>query len=441
MLPYIRHRTHNGTLVLTFFVLFFLIYQLWDRYGSVARTVPSLSQTNETNRTSIRNSISWEDFPKRIWTTAPLSPMRIKRDDADHVRTWMDLNPEHRYELLTDKSAETYVKDSFSDNRKVLDTYMSISDFILRADLVRYLALLHDGGVYNDLDVTCLRPIDLWIPPKFKDRTSVVLGVEADNEMGHEGSKLFGLVNWTVMARRDQPFMRYLVDRVIRNLEEAASKHNTTLGDLKLYRQEVLDVTGPQALTQAAFQYLSDVTQTTVNIQNFTKMKQPRLIEGILILPINAFGAGHQVQWSGAVEDGSALVHHHFAGSWKNSHIDGPSEEGKKKEEEKKEEEKNKEEVKKKAEEKKQEDEKEKRKKEDKQKTVEADSISTNEGAATSIGTPKGNGAILDVGKENMDSMQPKKEEKEKSADNAKIVGGTARKAKEDIRNQPSDGG
>ncbi|KAI4226282.1 MAG: hypothetical protein L6R40_008297 [Gallowayella cf. fulva] len=253
--------------------------------------------------------------------------MRIEKDAADRVRTWMDLNPEHRYELLTDGGAETYVKDNFPDDSRIVDTYMALGDFILRADLIRYLALLKDGGVYNDLDVGCNVPIDRWIPPMFKDKTSVVIGIEGDNDFGKGGSKLFGFVNWTLMARRDQPFMRYLIDRVIRNLHQATSKHNETLGTLKLYRQEVLDVTGPGALTQTVFRYLSEKTDTTVTAQNFTKIKRPRLVEGILVLPINAFGAGHQVRWCGAEEDGSALIHHYFAGSWKGSHPEGLSEE------------------------------------------------------------------------------------------------------------------
>ncbi|KAL9600854.1 MAG: hypothetical protein Q9219_002896 [cf. Caloplaca sp. 3 TL-2023] len=281
--------------------------------------------------------------------------MRIKKNDADHVRTWMDLNPEYRYELLTDGSAETYVQDNFPD--RIAEIYTGINDFILRADLIRYLVLLNQGGVYADLDVACVKPIDLWIPSKLRPNSSVVLGVEVDNDYGPNRSKQFELVNWTIMARRNQPFMQYLVDRVIENLEKAATKHNTTLAQLKPQRQEVIDVTGPMALTRAAFEYLSDATKTTVTTQNFTKMKRPQLMADILILPINAFGAGHQVTWSGADEDGSALVHHHFAGSWKTNHFDGPTQEEKKAaeekakaEEEKKNEEKAKEEARKKKE-------------------------------------------------------------------------------------------
>lgn len=329
----------KGTFTLSSLVFIFILWELWVRFSMSSRFAMAVPSSLVKTDIDVQNSTVLGDFPKRIWTTGPLSPMRIKKEDADRVRTWMDLNMEYRYELLTDGSAETYVKDHFPEHSKIRQTYLSLNDFIMRADLIRYLALLQDGGVYNDLDVGCLRPIDLWIPPAFKDNTSVVLGIEVDNEMGPDRSNLFELVNWTIMSRRNAPFMRFLVDRVIRNLEQDAAAHNTTLANLQPKRQEVIDVTGPAALTEATFQYLSEKTQTTVNMHNFTKMRRPKLVADILVLPINAFGAGHQVQWSGTDEDGSALVHHYFAGSWKTTHFDGPTEEEKKAEEAKKNEE------------------------------------------------------------------------------------------------------
>ncbi|KAI4255376.1 MAG: hypothetical protein LQ352_002608 [Teloschistes flavicans] len=313
----------KATFAISSVVFVLLLRQLWDRHSfpSPEHLVLNNVQAGGQNHTKL------EDFPKRIWTTGPLSLMRLKTDDMNYVRTWMDQNQEYRFELLTDASAEAYVIDNFAHHDKILNMYLSVQDYILRADLIRYLVLLKDGGVYNDVDVGCIKPIDLWIPPKFKDKTSVVLGIEVDNEMGPGRSKLFSLVNWTIMARRNAPFIRYLVENVLDNLDQAAHYQDTTLADLKPKRQEVLEITGPGALTQAAFQYLSEITTTNINIHNFTKMRQPKLVGDILVLPINAFGGGHQVQWSGTDENGSALVHHYYAGSWKTDHFDEPTEE------------------------------------------------------------------------------------------------------------------
>ncbi|KAL8957026.1 MAG: hypothetical protein Q9183_006164, partial [Haloplaca sp. 2 TL-2023] len=360
----------KATFALSALFSYCFIQQLWAPYDFSSKFPTKPSPTTNTSPAESHSDAPLEDFPKRMWTTGPLSPTRLKKVDAEHVRTWMDQNQDHRWELLTDGAAETYVKDNFTPNDKISITYVALQDFIMRADLIRYLVLLKDGGVYNDVDVGCLKPIDLWIPQHLKDNTSVVLGIEVDNEMGPNKSPIFELVNWTILARRNAPFMRFLVDRVIANLEQSAANHNTTLHNLNPKRQEVIDVTGPMALTQAAFAYMSQRTGTMVNMHNFTKMRRPKLVADILVMPINAFGAGHQVSWSGADEDGSALVHHYFAGSWKTTHFDGPTEEEKKAAEEiKKAEEEQKrraeeEEQKKKAEEeqKKQAEEEEKRK-------------------------------------------------------------------------------
>ncbi|KAL8640688.1 MAG: hypothetical protein Q9226_008718, partial [Calogaya cf. arnoldii] len=139
----------KGTFTLSSLVFFFILWQLWSRFSTSSSFAVPASST--LVKPQIHGTVL-EDFPKRIWTTGPLSPMRIKKEDADRVRTWMDLNPEHRYELLTDGGAETYVRDHFPPASKILETYMSLNDYIMRADLIRYLALLRDGGVYNDLD-------------------------------------------------------------------------------------------------------------------------------------------------------------------------------------------------------------------------------------------------------------------------------------------------
>ena len=327
--PYGLH-VRIATFALSALFSFCLMQQLWGPYDFSSRFPTPTTPTRNAAPAESQNDTPLEDFPKRMWTTGPLSPTRLKKGDAEHVRTWMDQNQDHRWELLTDGAAETYVKDSFATDDNISITYVALQDFIMRADLIRYLVLLKDGGVYNDVDVGCLKPIELWIPQHLKDNTSVVLGVEVDNEMGPNKSPIFELVNWTILARRNAPFMRFLVDRVIANLAQAAVNHNTTLHNLNPKRQEVIDVTGPMALTQAAFAYLSEKTGTTVDMQNFTKMRRPKLVADILVMPINAFGAGHQVSWSGADEDGSALVHHYFAGSWKTTHFDGPTEEEKK---------------------------------------------------------------------------------------------------------------
>ena len=250
-------------------------------------------------------------------------------EEREHVRTWAELNPEYRHEILTDEMMEEYVKDHFHiSHPKIEEIYFDVQDYILRSDLIRYLILLADGGIYNDLDVGCEKPIKTWVPSQYKDGAGILLGVEVDNKFGPDGrtfqggEDLFQLVNWTIMSKPNQPFMWYLVTRVIENIKSLAASQNLPISKTTFSIQNVLDVTGPAALTKAFFEYASDITNSNVTYHNFTKLTRPRLIGEVVILPIQAFGAGHQVEWAGWEQDGSELIHHYFAGTWKTDHYD-----------------------------------------------------------------------------------------------------------------------
>lgn len=247
------------------------------------------------------------------------------------MRTWSDLNPEYRHEVLTDEMMEDYVKDHFHVSHPDIESiYFEVKDYILRTDLIRYLILLTEGGVYNDLDVGCEKPIKTWVPPQYKDNAGILLGVEVDNKFGPDGrtfqggQDLFQLVNWTIMSKPNQPFMWFLVTRVLDNIKKVAASRNQPISKMTYSMQDVLEVTGPGALTKAFFDYASDITDTNVTYLNFTKMTKPRLIGEVVILPVQAFGASHQVEWAGMEQDGSELIHHYFAGSWKTDHDDKP---------------------------------------------------------------------------------------------------------------------
>ena len=255
----------------------------------------------------------------------------ISEEDREHLKTWSELNPEYRHEVLTDEMMEDYVKEHFHVSHPEIESvYFDVKDSILRSDLIRYLILLAEGGVYNDLDVGCEKPIKSWVPPQYEESAGTLLGIEVDNKFGPDGrtfqggQDLFQLVNWTIMSKPNQPFMWFLVRRVLKNINDLAASQNKQISALEYSIQDVLDVTGPGALTKVFFDYASDITDTNITYRNFTKMTKPRMIGEVVILPIQAFGGGHQVEWAGMKKDGSELVHHYFAGSWKTDHDDKP---------------------------------------------------------------------------------------------------------------------
>lgn len=256
--------------------------------------------------------------------------MAMSEDDRTHFKTWADLNPDWGHEVLTDEIMESYVRGHFHETLPEMEElYFEVKDYILRSDLIRYLVMLADGGVYNDLDVGCEKPISTWVPKQFEDTAGILLGVEVDNKFGPDGrtftngEDLFELVNWTIMSKPNQPFMWFLVQRVMENIKSLAASSNQAISEMVPTIPDVLVTTGPAALTTAFFDYASNLTGTNVTYKNFTKMTEPQIVGEVVILPIQAFGAGHQVQWAGLKQDGSQLVHHYFAGSWKGDHHDG----------------------------------------------------------------------------------------------------------------------
>ena len=261
--------------------------------------------------------------------------MLLGEEEKERARTWQERNPHYRYELLTDSGAESYVRYHFADDPLILDTFMNLTDKILRADFMRYLVLAAEGGVYADLDVVCQEPIDTWIPPAFQGKTGVVVGVENDRLPVDNDKNLYydyrkyvwGINNWTFMCKPGHPFMRFVAESVARNLLEMARKQYRTLGTMKLSYKEVIDSTGPMAFTNALFAYATRVTGRKITHKDATMLEEPKLIDDILILPIRAMSTAeaeregvegaHSVNWP-------AVVFHWSVGSWKSSHVQRP---------------------------------------------------------------------------------------------------------------------
>lgn len=72
-------------------------------------------------------------------------------------KTWIKYNPEWEYKLWTDADNLKLVE---TDYAWFLETYNGFDRNIERADAVRYMYMHKLGGVYADLDVECLKPMD-----------------------------------------------------------------------------------------------------------------------------------------------------------------------------------------------------------------------------------------------------------------------------------------
>lgn len=288
-----------------------------------AKRIPSIPAPPPEAKPALSSPSFEVGFPRKIFQTAPSSPATLPSGDWPAIQTWTDLNPNHRYEILTHDTAESYITEKFPHDPSIFETFSKIRDPILRADMIRYIVLLGDGGVYSDLDTVSHQPISKWVPQEYRDKANVVVGIEYDKLDGQrwlDWTLDLQFCTWAIMAKPSHPVLLKAVKHGISQINALAKKHGTSVPDLKVSFLEVLDTTGPAAFTRAVFAYLSEMLKEEYTWLNLTGMTEPRLVADVLILPINAFGSGQLHSHSRKTTDDDALVEHLFRGSWKANH-------------------------------------------------------------------------------------------------------------------------
>ena len=233
------------------------------------------------------------------------------------------------------------MRDRFSDD--IFELFSQLSDPILRADLLRYLILYADGGVYCDIDTKPKQHISTWIPDKYKNKVNFVVGIEND----HKGGKIWPTVPYTVqlaqysmLAKPGHVVLARLIERVCNKLRELIDAkrgktardnileletRNATVLDarggpnLHMTFDDVMSTTGPFPYTTVLMEYFSEITGEEYTGNQFTSMKEPKLVGDVLVLPLDSFGWMSQ-QHTVPEEDPMVKVIHLFIASWRGSH-------------------------------------------------------------------------------------------------------------------------
>ncbi|KAI9647261.1 hypothetical protein NHQ30_003644 [Ciborinia camelliae] len=257
------------------------------------------------------------DFPKKIWHKA--GPKGVNAETMPWVQSWANKNPSYRQEILTDATSDTFVLEHYSDHPEILYTYFTLTVPILRADLARYLILLAEGGVWSDLDAECLVPVDKWVPKEFKDKEiNMVVGMEFDWGWRNDGVFHDQFNSWSIMAKPGTRHLEVIIKEALAKINKEAADHGVELRDFQMEMvSDVVEVTGPKAMTNAIMKSLQETLGETLDDRNIssTKLKQPVLLGDVLILPGGAMAA---LQNGNPTDEGEALVSHHYSGSWKN---------------------------------------------------------------------------------------------------------------------------
>ena len=199
--------------------------------------------------------------------------------------SWQKHHPDWEYRLWTDRDNRAFLKQHYPWLLPIYDGY---PEPVMRADLVRYFILHHTGGVYADLDLECLRPIDSLLVDR-----QLVIGLEPPQHGLRELARKRGLNEILCNAFMASVPGHSFWDTVAEQLQRYAGESSP------------LDVSGPFMLTKAW--------------QNAPERDAVTLVESALLYPVTAedaeAGRTGQVLHKGGHGE-SAFTVHHWEGTW-----------------------------------------------------------------------------------------------------------------------------
>jgi mannosyltransferase OCH1-like enzyme len=259
---------------------------------------------------------SVHNIPDKVWHSA--KDEHISEQQREWINSWTNKNPSFRQELLTDRSADVFVRAHYQQTRPdIVEVYESLPIAILRADLLRYLIILAEGGYWSDLDVSSDKSATDWVPAEYKDQNiDMIIGLEFDFEWRGPNTEVASqFCNWVFAAKPSSRNLQVVVDTVVDTLKKIARDNGVPMSKITLEMlSDVVNVTGPKIMTIAILESLGQLFGRTVDDRDFSGIKHPKLVGDVLIMPGVSFAAAQ----NGYPKDqGDALVTHHYEGSWK----------------------------------------------------------------------------------------------------------------------------
>lgn len=273
------------------------------------------------------------EFPRKIWQSWKVNPLRFEERDLNTARTWLLKNPDYRYEVLTDSNDMKYVEWHFGPegfNRPdIVNFYRDVKAAIVKADLLRYMVMYAEGGLYADIDVEALRPLPKFIPERYQQKDiDMVIGIEIDEPDWKDhpilGPKSMSFCQWTFMCKPQLPVMMRLIENIMKWLNEVAKEQGVPLADVKLDFDQIISGTGPSAFTNAILAEMNlakEDPNQKIDWDMFHDLSESKVVSRVLVLTVEAFAAGQGHSDSGNHDARAALVRHHYhASNWPSRH-------------------------------------------------------------------------------------------------------------------------
>lgn len=153
-------------------------------------------------------------------------------DLIDWRESWRIHNPGIVMNLWDDAECLGFVK---SFEPELVELYLALPHYIMRVDMMRYVWMYHLGGIYADLDIECIGPMDYLDEP----------GVHLVEERFHPG---WSLGNAVMASEGRHPFWQHVLS-VLASRARRIHKFEGLTPEGQ--RNRILRTTGPYMLTDA----------------------------------------------------------------------------------------------------------------------------------------------------------------------------------------------
>ena len=213
---------------------------------------------------------------------------------------------------------------NFADDPIVVETYHNTTNVGQESDLLRYLILYIEGGIYTDTDLMLCDLSTSGRPPDVRDQVHLIVGVEFDRRDDGAWPEIPHWVQfcqWTIAAAPRHPVLRRMVDHAVLSLAKLHQNEGQPDGETHPTSFEVMTSTGPAAWTDVVFEQLQEYENSLNGTEDLSFMAQPKLYEDILVLTVDGFGMGqpHYHSTNDGTIPEAALVKHNFRGSWRDN--------------------------------------------------------------------------------------------------------------------------
>jgi hypothetical protein len=138
------------------------------------------------------------------------------------MESFQFMNPDWEWRFYTDEDCVRWVSERCPEMLKAYNAYQT---GIHRADFFRILVLFFDGGVYADIDVECLRPLDELISRLPAGRTVYLTRDHAIHERIHFSGRAMWM-NDFMIAEPGDPLMCEILNWMLNSPPTSANSSN-----------------------------------------------------------------------------------------------------------------------------------------------------------------------------------------------------------------------